>query len=838
MKRCVCWLGAATLVSLFAVTGSARAMPPEIWADPGDPIWAYWPKDNPTRAVFQPFVPLEGPPDAVLDVEPGAQDLGSIALPFAIDLGDGPTDVAYINAFGYVSVAALPRVSTTMAIAPWLGLRSQVVVGVRSSLKLYAQSVELRTRGRIGSRTFSIAFIGFAASDLGIAGYSTYVRFDERTGDVLFGVTGLRGDPVFPFANPSLLFSVLARQRESGLYVAANAAQGPGVSLSLSDCNPATHPADRDADFIVDACDSCPAVFDPRALDLDRDRLGDACEPDPLSHADFEVPSDPDLDHDGVPNEADDCMFTPDPEQVDTDGDLVGDACDALPDEGTDAAGLDGDGVPFQDDNCPEFFNPDQADADDDGVGDVCDDCVGPNPEPRGDGDDVCPTVDNCPYEFNPDQADVDADGVGDACDPLNGVAQFPDGPDLDGLPADVDNCPQDYNPTQADFDGDGQGDACDDDTDDDGVSNTADVCPWVPEPDQADADGDGVGDACDPGRWAMEILYVGQPAALTCQFWRGTTTYESELPSDPGGRPVRIDLPKAFMTRPLPPAGDECEPIRFMCWSTYDWALEVAWVAFEHERPDGQVTRTCVFDGKNNPTPRCERLDPFALPAGARPDLDPTDNTFRWYDEDGVGDGIGPDCAPDNCPDEDNPDQADRDGDGVGDVCDDCPDDFDPGQRDTDRDQTGDACDNCPTLVNSSQDDLDADGLGDRCDQCVGVASNPPDDRDRDGWDTACDNCPGKWNPNQADRDRDRIGDACDRCPARADRGQDGDRDGVPDACDNCPAKANPAQLDADRDGVGTGCDNCPNKPNADQRDRDRDGYGDACDRVVGRGH
>ena len=49
---------------------------------------------------------------------------------------------------------------------------------------------------------------------------------------------------------------------------------------------------------------------------------------------------------------------------------------------------------------------------------------------------------------------------------------------------------------------------------------------------------------------------------------------------------------------------------------------------------------------------------------------------------------------ALDNCPDDPNPDQADDDGDDVGNVCDNCPQDFNPGQEDTDGDGIGDACD------------------------------------------------------------------------------------------------------------------------------------------------
>ncbi|ROT79303.1 thrombospondin [Penaeus vannamei] len=138
---------------------------------------------------------------------------------------------------------------------------------------------------------------------------------------------------------------------------------------------------------------------------------------------------------------------------------------------------------------------------------------------------------------------------------------------------------------------------------------------------------------------------------------------------------------------------------------------------------------------------------------------------------------------AADNCPLMANSNQADADGDGLGDVCDNCPLNPNPGQEDVDEDLLGDACDdnvdldgdgvedsadNCPSVANSNQQDVDGDGDGDLCDL----------DSDNDGVNDPSDNCFLLPNPGQEDANGDGRGDACST---------DFDGDRITDANDNC---------------------------------------------------
>ncbi|AKU96518.1 BNR repeat domain protein [Labilithrix luteola] len=93
---------------------------------------------------------------------------------------------------------------------------------------------------------------------------------------------------------------------------------------------------------------------------------------------------------------------------------------------------------------------------------------------------------------------------------------------------------------------------------------------------------------------------------------------------------------------------------------------------------------------------------------------------------DDKDGDGVAD--AQDNCPDVFNPirpldgnSQLDTDGDGIGDACDKCPvtsgeSCTPPSADDIDGDGAPNGTDNCPEVANADQADADGDGIGDAC--------------------------------------------------------------------------------------------------------------------------
>ena len=543
-----------------------------------------------------------------------------------------------------------------------------------------------------------------------------------------------------------------------------------------------------------------------------------------------------DADGDGLANCLDNCPAVANPGQADTDGNGVGDACN----DGEDA---DGDEWADALDNCPAAPNVTQADADFDGLGDACDPCVGAG-NTDADSDGFCDSNDNCPTVGNPDQVDADFDGLGDACDPCFGFFNI-DG-DGDGFCDFNDNCPMVPNADQADATGDGVGDACDQgNLDSAGCYRAVDTIgpPDGSEPTFSFIDISATGTPAGIGQFE-----VSGPIPIGFAFDFYDVSYSQVFISSNGFLSFLAGQGDGccggFLPDPSPPNGlitglwTLLAPMDSVFYQTLGVTPTRQFIVQFDAVPNGFSGLTDTWEiilneGTNDILVQyvSAQSGPFTSATAGIEDAKGKIG-LRWAGPGAVtlvnqavryspaasliadtdGDGRA-DCV-DNCPAVANPDQADTDGNGLGDACNDA--------EDADGDEWANGFDNCPATPNPTQADADFDGRGDACDPCFGFSNT---DADADGFCDFNDNCPTLANPSQRDCDRDGIGDACDANTV------DADGDGVADECDNCVQIANVDQADGDQDGVGTVCDNCPADANTSQTDLDGDGAGDACD-------
>ena len=226
---------------------------------------------------------------------------------------------------------------------------------------------------------------------------------------------------------------------------------------------------------------------------------------------------------------------------------------------------------------------------------------------------------------------------------------------DQDGVPDDEDNCPLVHNPDQKGAMAPGYGDACyvDEwrvthscgpvgglDSDGDLIPDFVDLCPWTVNPGNGDADGDGIGDECDV-----------------------SDDLDGDLVPDAVDNCVHVFNPSQANADDDPAGCD-----------TYGDACDLCAEASDCLSPCGE--------------PCC-------------------------YDADGDGVAGGGSWSADGC----NP---------VPDFEDNCPWTANPDQADLDGDHVGDDCDNCPSVPNRFQWDKDGDGVGDDCDGVSGAWRDP----------------------------------------------------------------------------------------------------------------
>ena len=629
---------------------------------------------------------------------------------------------------------------------------------------------------------------------------------------------------------------------------------GDGVCDDIDNCLFVANPAqsDIDNDGRGDLCDNCPSIYNPYQYDSNGNGIGDLCDTsgggggggfcagvdsdgDGICDNEDCRPIDPSYPGfpgtpcvDGNPSTINDV--------IQSDGCTCAGTFDACAANGGDS---DGDGACDFLDNCPNTYNPSQADSNGNGIGDVCDTggggggggtCTGVD----YDGDGICDSQDNCPYFWNADQADEDGDNIGDACDRYDGDFDNDSYEDHEDCAPNDPDFPKRYVDTPCD---DNNPNTINDiipmgsctcagiifdpcaakggDSDGDGICNNEDCAPFdanFPQP---------VGTSCNDNN-ANTINDVIQSDGCTCA---GTFDPCAAKGGDSDGDGVcnNEDCAPFDVNFPLP-VGTSCNDNN---------ANTITDVIQSDGCTCAGTLDACAAKGGDSDgdgicnTEDCAPFDAnFPQPVGTSCN----DNNANTRDDRIQADG----CSCQGTPIDDNSCAAlwgDTDGDGVCDDVDNCRTIANPNQADTNNNGIGDVCEglNGP----SSCQDLFVNG-GNRQIEIAGIVSSNALIEYQGigtGWalvghcNTDCgattvisNLTPGDYtvkvqtfNPYCYAEYRIKVTDGNIANPCAA-QGGDSDNDGICNAQDNCDFTRNPDQTDSDGDGIGDPCDNTPN--------------------------